>query len=177
MPNPLIPNATARRSRLAVLPLAVATLAASLVVSVAGVLVDPSAAPVAALGTPDIVVTKTVDSRTLIGGTTNVTLRACNPAGQPNGYNLSFRDIVPSGLALASATPAPSRTIANQPVAGQTTIIWENVSDLLTGACNSITYGIDTNPDNNLTTNPVGSTFGTAAGAGRVRAFGATARM
>ncbi len=165
MPNPLIPNATARRSRLAVLPLAVATLAASLVVSVAGVLVDPSAAPVAALGTPDIVVTKTVDSRTLIGGTTNVTLRACNPAGQPNGYNLSFRDIVPSGLALASATPAPSRTIANQPVAGQTTIIWENVSDLLTGACNSITYGIDTNPDNNLTTNPVGSTFGTAGGA------------
>eukprot|EP01041_Mallomonas_annulata_P029437 gene29437-51437_t len=169
MPHPLVPHARAtdrfRRSRLTALPLAVATLATSLVVSLAGVLVDPGAAPVAALGTPDIVVTKTADGRTLIGATTNVTLRACNPIGQPNGYNLSFRDIVPSGLALTSATPPPTRTVANQPIAGQTTLIWENVSDLLTGACNSITYGIDTNADNNLSTNSVGTSFGTTGGA------------
>ena len=150
---------------LAAIPVALAALAASLVVSVAGVILDPNAAPVSALGTPDIVVTKSAPSRTLIGATSTITLRACNPLGQPNGYNLSFRDIVPSGLALASATPSPTRTVANQPLAGQTTLIWENVSDLLTGACTSITYGIDTNPDNVLSTNQVGSTFGTTAGA------------
>ena len=152
------------RRQFAAIPLALTAFAASLVVSVAGVIVDPSAEPAIAAGSPNIVVTKTADARTLIGGTTNVTLQACNPT-ITDGYNLSFRDVIPSGLALTSATPAPTRTVANQPTAGATTLIWENVSDLLAGACNSITYGIDTNPDNDLATNQVGSTFGTAGSA------------
>jgi len=153
-----------RRRRLAAIPLAVTALAASLVMSVAGVVVDPAADPAIAAGSPNIVVTKIADTRTLIGATTNVTLRACNPT-VTDGFNLSFRDIVPSGLVLTTANPAPTRTVADRPSVGQTTLIWENVSDLLAGACTSIGYGIDTNPDNNLATNQVGTTFGTIGSA------------
>ena len=150
-----------RRRRWFALTTAFAAVTASVLVLVAA----PAASPVAAAGTPDIVLTKTADAKTLIGDPTNVTLRACNPAGQPNGYNLAFRDVVPSGLALASATPAPSRQVVGQPAAGQTTLIWENVADLLTGACVSISYQLDTNADSDLATNQVGSTFGTTGGA------------
>ena len=136
-------------------------LAASILVLVAGSV----APPVSALGTPDIVLTKTADTATLIGDATTVTLRACNPIGQPNGYNLAFRDVVPAGLVVLSATPAPSRQVANQPAANQTTLIWENVADLLTGGCVTVSYQLDTNADANLATNPVGSTFGTIGGA------------
>jgi anti-sigma factor RsiW len=73
-----------RRRHLAAIPVAFTALAVSLVVSVAGVIVDPSAAPVIAAGNPNIVLTKTADARTLIGATTNVTLRACNPSLEPN---------------------------------------------------------------------------------------------
>ncbi|MFN8021235.1 MAG: SdrD B-like domain-containing protein [Acidimicrobiales bacterium] len=153
-------HARARRQRLFASSLALAALSSALVVGAA-----PVSLPAVAAGSPNIVVTKTADARTLIGGTTTVTLRACNPTGQPNGYNLSFRDVVPSGLAATGATPAPTRTVADQPTVGQTTLIWENVSDLLTGTCTSITYGIDTNPDGNLATNQVGTSFGTTGGA------------
>ena len=150
-----------RRQRWLALWTAFAALTASVLVLVAG----PVAAPVSALGTPDIVLTKSADAKTLIGDNTTVTLRACNPSTEPDGYNLSFRDVVPAGLALVSATPAPSRQVVGQPAAGQTTLIWENVADLLTGACVSVSYQLDTNADNNLATNPVGSTFGTTGGA------------
>ena len=96
-----------RRRRWFALTTAFAAVAASVLVLVAG----PAAAPVSAAGSPDIVLTKTADAKTLIGDPTNVTLRACNPLGQPNGYNLSFRDVVPAGLALLSADPAPSRQV------------------------------------------------------------------
>ena len=161
--TPTTPATPATRSttrRLLGSTLALTALASVLVVGAA-----PVVQPAAAAGSPDIVVTKTADARTLIGGTTAVTLRACNPTGQPNGYNLSFRDIVPTGLDLASATPTPTRIIADQPAVGQTTLIWENVSDLLTGTCSSVGYGIDTNPDNDLGTNQVGTTFATTGGA------------
>ncbi len=144
---------------------ALATAFAALTASVLVVVADPLASPALAAGSPDIVLTKTADARTLIGDTTTVTLRACNPTGQPNGYNVAFRDVVPAGLALVSATPAPSRQVVGQPAAGETTLIWENVADLLTGACVSVSYQLDTNADNNLATNPVGSTFGTTGGA------------
>ena len=133
--------------------------------SLVGVMADPVVAPVLAAGTPDITVTRTADAETLIGGVTNVTLRACNRSTQPDGFNLSFRDVLPVGLTLTSATPAPTRTIANAPSVGETTLIWENVSDLLSGTCNSVSYGIDTNSDNNLSTNRVGSTISSTAGA------------
>lgn len=149
-----------RTRRLPALALAAGTLAASL-----AVVGDPLPPPAVAAGTPDITVTKTADSRTLIGETTAISLRACNPGTQPNGYNLSFRDVVPSGVAFVSGTPAPTRTVTNQPTPGQTTLIWENVSDLLTGTCSQVSYTVDTNPDNLLSTAPVGTVFGTSGGA------------
>lgn len=164
--NPASPTPAAASSRrvtghrFAALTLALVALASSL-----AVVADPSPQPAFAAGTPDIVLTKTADARTLIGNNTSITLRACNPSSQPNGYNLSFRDVVPAGIGFVSGTPAPTRIVANQPAAGQTTLIWENVSDLLTGTCSQITYSVDTNPDSNLTTMPVGTTFGTVGGA------------
>jgi large repetitive protein len=140
-------------------------VATSIVASLVIVTADPSVPTVVAAGTPDIVVTKSAASEALIGSTTSVTLTACNPTGQPDGFNLSFRDVVPAGLSFAAATPAPSTIIANQPAAGQTTLIWLNVSDLLAGACSSVSYSLDTNPDNNLGTTPVGTTVGTTGGA------------
>jgi fimbrial isopeptide formation D2 family protein/uncharacterized repeat protein (TIGR01451 family) len=146
-----------RRARIA----AVAVFATGIVVS------GPVAAPVGAAGSPDIVVTKTAPNEALIGSTPSITLRACNPTGQPDGFNLSFRDVIPVGLSYVagSGSPAPSRIIAGQPAAGQTTLIWENVSDLLTGACTTISYQVDTNPDSDLATTAVGTTVGTAGGA------------
>ncbi|CAB4573211.1 MAG: DUF11 domain-containing protein [Actinobacteria bacterium] len=158
-----------RRRTAAVLSLVAALLGSSLagvVVDITvGVVADPFVPSAQAAGTPDIVLTKTTETEVLIGATTTVTLRACNPASQPDGYNLSFRDVVPSGASFVSGTPAPSRTVANLPLAGETTLIWENVSDLLTGTCSSISYTIDTNPDGNLATLRMGSTFATTGGA------------
>ncbi len=146
------------------------TIAAIVVVTVAivsslAIAADVDRPPVQASGTPDITLTKTADARTVIGGTTSITLRACNPVGPGDGYNLSLRDVIPAGLSLASASPAPTRTVANQPAAGETTLIWEDVSDLLLGSCSQVSYQLDTDADANLATNPVGSSFGTTGGA------------
>ncbi|MEZ5250088.1 MAG: hypothetical protein R2713_13030 [Ilumatobacteraceae bacterium] len=147
------------RRELAAIVLGLTTLASALVITA-----DVDAPVADADGNPNITFTKTADTRTLIGATTAVSLRACNPTGT-DGYNLSFRDVIPAGLSMVNANPAPTRTVANQPNAGETTVIWENVSDLLGGSCTSIGYGIDTNPDNNLSTNQVGSSFATSGGA------------
>ena len=148
-----------RRTSWVVLLGAVAVFASTLIVG------SSASDVVHAAGTPDITLTKTADARTLIGSNTAVSLRACNPSGPGNGFNLSFRDVVPAGFAVAAASPAPSRVVVDQPAVGETTLIWENVSDLLLGACSQVTYQLDTNADGNLATNPVGSTFGTTAGA------------
>jgi uncharacterized repeat protein (TIGR01451 family)/fimbrial isopeptide formation D2 family protein len=161
--GPRAPGTPARSGRRATIT-ALTVVAAAVTTSLA--IVTAVALPVVqAAGTPDITLTKTAAARTVIGDDTAITLRACNPSGPGNGYNLSLRDIVPAGLALVSASPAPTRTVANQPAAGQTTLIWENVSDLLLGSCSQVTYQLDTNADNDLVTNPVGSTFGSIGGA------------
>ena len=120
--------------------------------------------PVVAAGSPDIVLTKTADSDVLIGNNAEVTLQACNPSG-PDGFNLSFRDVVPAGMAPVVGSPAASQVLLDKPAAGQTTLIWSDVSDLLTGACVTITYAVDTDFDSSVLSDPVGTTFGTIGGA------------
>ncbi|MGF1617284.1 MAG: hypothetical protein ACFCU2_05680, partial [Acidimicrobiia bacterium] len=62
--------------------------------------------PAVAEGTPDIVLDKSMPAETLYGDSTSVTLTASNSTGT-NGYNLSFNDVLPPGVTLTSATPAP----------------------------------------------------------------------
>lgn len=80
-------------------------------------------------GTPNI--SATVSSSTpLYGEPVHVTLDAANPGGQPYGYNLSYRVVLPNGVSYQGGSPVPPTVIANQPAAGQTTLIFSNVADL-----------------------------------------------
>ena len=85
----------------------------------------------AAEGTPDISLDKNAPAQALLGTTQAVQLVAKNPAGQKRGYNLTFRDVLPKGVAYVpgSAKVAP-RVLENQPAVGMTTLIFENVADL-----------------------------------------------
>ena len=55
-----------------------------------------------AAGTPNLGLAADAPARVLIGGTANVTLTATNPSGQPYGYNLSFRDVLPAGVSYVA---------------------------------------------------------------------------
>ncbi len=125
-----------------------------------GTLLVPPLPTALAAGTPDISLAKDMASETLFGGTTSVTLTATNSTAD-NGYNLSFNDVLPVGVSLNSASPAPSQIINNAPAAGQTTLIWENVSDLPPGSSFTITYSLD----HSTATYAVGDSFANSAGA------------
>src|SRR5918992_2620525 len=101
-----------------------------------------AAAP-AALAQPDITLDKQAPAAVLYGDDSTVTLRAANPADQPYGYNLSFRDVMPEGVSYVpgSASVAP-RIIPNAPSGNQTTLIFENVSDLSPGSSYGLTYQV-----------------------------------
>jgi large repetitive protein len=93
--------------------------------------------PAEADGTPDISLDKGMPAETLYGDATAVTLTASNPTGT-DGYNLSFNDVLPPGVSLTSATPAPTRTLTDG--AGNLVLIWENVADLQAGTTYSVSY-------------------------------------
>ena len=97
-------------------------------------------APVAARaeGKPNLGLSVTSPKSILFGAKATVTLEASNPTGEPYGYNLSYRAVLPEGVAyvpgstkLGSGGAAPTPTvIENQPKAKETTLIWSNVGDL-----------------------------------------------
>ena len=120
------------------------------------------AAPAAqAAGTPDISMNKDAPGSVLFGEDSTVTLSASNPSG-PTGYNLSFRDVLPVGVSYVagSASVAP-RVLPNAPAAGQTTLLFENVSDLSGGSSYSLSYQVR----HSTTTYNVGSSYTNNAGA------------
>lgn len=87
------------------------------------------AAAAGAAGTPDLQATVS-SQRVLHGSPVPVTVTATNPAGQPYGYNLSFRVVLPAGVTYrGNVQPAPTQ-ITGQPAVGNTTLIFRNVSDL-----------------------------------------------
>src|ERR671914_546332 len=101
-----------------------------------------AAAP-AALAQPDITLDKDAPGSVLFGDDSHVTLRAANPAGQPYGYNLSFRDVLPAGVSyVPGSAPVDPRVIQDAPGTGQTTLIFENVSDLSPGSSYSLDYEV-----------------------------------
>jgi fimbrial isopeptide formation D2 family protein/uncharacterized repeat protein (TIGR01451 family) len=107
---------------------------------------------------PNITLTPGGDAEVLYGDTATVKLTATNPTGQPPGYNLSFRAVLPVGVTYVPGSgPAgvPATVIANQPAAGQQTVIFQNVSDLSANSSYDLTFRVDHNPAQVA----VGSTF------------------
>ncbi|MGB0119564.1 MAG: isopeptide-forming domain-containing fimbrial protein [Solirubrobacterales bacterium] len=108
-----------------------------------------------AAGTPDLQLSANTSSP-LYGTSGSATTTASLAAGQPKGYNLSFRVVLPAGITYAGgADPAP-QIISNQPGSGQTTLIFSNVSDVVSNS----SQGVDFNVSHNQATYEVGDTYG-----------------
>lgn len=106
-----------------------------------------------AAGTPDI--SATITSQTILhGSTVPVTVTARNPAGQPYGYNLSYRVVLPPGVTYAGGAETAPRQISG-PGVGETTLLFRNVSDLSPNATNVLAFDVTYN----TVTYDVGSTF------------------
>jgi uncharacterized repeat protein (TIGR01451 family)/fimbrial isopeptide formation D2 family protein len=104
-------------------------------------------ATAAAAGTPDINLAKSQPAQALIGTQQVVHLTATNPLGQERGYNLSFRDVLPVGVAYAgSATPVEPRVMTNAPGPGETTLIFENVADLSGNSKYDLSFNVEPQP-------------------------------
>ncbi len=128
------------------------------------------AQPAAALP-DDFTLSKTGPPDVLIGDQATFTLTA--EGSQTNNlFNLSFRDVLPPHIELVDADPAPTAILVDEPSAGFTTLVWENVSDLPSGSESSVSYTVDTDADFDPATAPVGSVIHNEAGAvGNVDAF------
>ena len=136
----------------------------------AAVAAVPLLAPAVAQAENSPAITLGVGSPTqvLYGSNATVILTAENPVAQPYGYNLSYRAVLPSGVSLVPGSthvgsgPAPAPTsIANEPSAGKTTLIWSNVGDLSPSSHNTLSFEVTPS----TVTYTVGSTFAVEAGA------------
>ncbi|MBB4663764.1 DUF11 domain-containing protein [Conexibacter arvalis] len=113
-----------------------------LLLSLAGLLT--LGAPAHAAGTPNL--SATIDStRVLHGETVPVRFTVSNPAGQPYGYNLSYRVVLPEGVTYRGGGPVAPTQIAG-PGRGETTLIFRNVSDLSRNATNVLAFEVDYDP-------------------------------
>ena len=97
------------------------------------VLLLPSTATAA--GSPNPSFSIVVASTTLYGEDIPVTLRTTIPAGQPYGYNLGLRLVLPRNVTYVAGSAAvePSGSSTNA-TTGETTLWWENVQDLSPGS-------------------------------------------
>jgi len=108
--------------------------------------------PVAARaeGKPDLGISVTSPKSILFGAKATVTLEASNPTGEPYGYNLSYRAVLPEGVAyvpgstkIGSGGAAPTPTILeNQPKTKETTLIWSNVGDLSPASHETLSFEV-----------------------------------
>jgi uncharacterized repeat protein (TIGR01451 family)/fimbrial isopeptide formation D2 family protein len=140
------------------------TILAALI-ALAGVLL--LAAVARAEGSPNIGLTVTTQGTVLYGANSTVTLTAGNPTGQPYGYNLGYRAVLPEGISLLEGSASSGGvaiaplTIHNQPEKGKTTLIWPNVSDLSPEAQNVLSFKVSQAPEHFS----IGSNFSISAGA------------
>lgn len=119
-------------------------------------------------GKPNIALGVEAPASLLYGANATVTLTASNPSGQPYGYNLSYRAVLPSGISyvagsthVGGATAAEPKAIANEPKTGETTLIWSNVGDLSPASHNTLTFEVS----HSTSTYSVGSSYTVQAGA------------
>jgi fimbrial isopeptide formation D2 family protein/uncharacterized repeat protein (TIGR01451 family) len=105
-------------------------------------LIAPATA--AAAGEPNISLEKLAPTTALLGTQQSVSLVAKNPAGEKRGYNLTFRDVLPEGVAYVpgSASSAP-RILENEPNQGETTLLFENVADLSANSEYVLSYRVE----------------------------------
>lgn len=108
----------------------------------AGLLALTSAARAA--GTPNL--TATVESPTVLhGDLVPVRMTVTNPAGQPYGYNLSFRVVLPAGVRYKDGAPTAPTTIAG-PGVGETTLIFRNVADISPNSSYDLGFRVEYDP-------------------------------
>jgi fimbrial isopeptide formation D2 family protein/uncharacterized repeat protein (TIGR01451 family) len=106
------------------------------------------ATPAEAEGSPAITLSVGAPANVLYGSDATVTLTAANPSGQPYGYNLSYRAVLPEGISYvpgsghASTGALEPQTLANEPEAGKTTLIWSNVVDLAPASSNALSFQV-----------------------------------
>jgi large repetitive protein len=118
-------------------------------------------------GNPNLGLAATAPTSVLFGAKATVTLEASNPTGEPYGYNLSYRAVLPEGVAyvpgstkIGSGGAAPTPTIVeNQPKAKETTVIWSNVGDLSPASHSTLSFEVTPSQ----VTYPVASEFTVAA--------------
>lgn len=111
---------------------------------------------------PAVTLDKQAPERQLFGTDAEVTLHASNPTGQPYGYNLSFRDVLPAGVSyVPGSAPIAPRILTDAPALGQTTLLWENVADLSPNSSFDLSYKVR----HSRTTLDAGDTYVNSAGA------------
>lgn len=114
----------------------------AVVAGIAGLVALTLVALARADGTPNISASVS-SSVTLYGDPVEVTVSAQNPQGQPYGYNLSYRVVLPAGVSYGGGGPTGPKEILDAPAPGQTTLIFSNVSDLSPGATKAFTFQAD----------------------------------
>jgi uncharacterized repeat protein (TIGR01451 family)/fimbrial isopeptide formation D2 family protein len=134
---------------------------------IAALAVALRATPAKAEGSPAITLAVGAPAKVLYGSNATVTLTAANPTGQPYGYNLSYRAVLPEGISyvpgsgLASTGALEPQIVANEPEAGKTTLIWSNVVDLAPASNNTLTLQVA----HSTTHYAVGASYTVQAGA------------
>lgn len=118
-----------------------------------------------ASGSPDISVSDGAPGSVLHGSDVPVSLTASNPGGQPYGYNLAFRYVLPEGVSYVGGSESTQagdpEILANAPGKGETTLIWPNVDDLSPASSRTISFTLGYDTD----LYDVGDSFTTEAGA------------
>lgn len=132
----------------------VAVLVTALLASMLGVVVAAPASAAASVG-----LAKDGPETVLVGGGGTFELTATNSGDAP-AYNVSFRDVLPAGVTYKPGSTSPSTlgeptVIANKPITGQTTLIWDNVFDINPPGSATLSYDVTTSS----VTLPVGARF------------------
>ncbi len=99
-----------------------------------------------ASGTPDLQLSGGPAASVLYGKQVPVDLTASVPAGQPKGYNLAFRAVLPAGTSYvpgsAGTLDGEPKIINNAPTSGKTTLIWPNVDDLVPASSHTLSFKV-----------------------------------
>ncbi|MGK2933258.1 MAG: hypothetical protein ACSLFD_10920, partial [Solirubrobacterales bacterium] len=111
-----------------------------------------------AAGTPNLALSANASSP-LFGESGSVSVTASLPNGQPKGYNLSFRVVLPAGISYDGGAAVAPQVITNQPGTGQTTLIFSNVSDLVANSSQSLNFNVK-HATAGVNTYEVGQTYG-----------------
>jgi len=105
-----------------------------------------AAAPAYGAGTPDLQLSGGPAATVLYGKVVPVALTASLPTGAPKGYNLAFRTVLPAGVTYvpgsAGAVDGEPRVLANAPTTGKTTLLWDNVDDLVANSSHTLAFAV-----------------------------------